>query len=196
MVKFKFVYKTRNMATLSSFTFLSLDGYYKGLNEDISWHRHGEEEGQFSADSLQSENMLLFGRKTFEMMASFWPTEMAAQQFPDVAKGMNKAKKFVVSNTIQKVDWANTEIISGDFIRQIKKLKQNSTNGITILGSGQLLTALAAENLVDEYGIMIDPVAIGAGTSLFNGLDTPLQLQFTGTRTFKSGVVLHNYKAM
>ncbi len=184
------------MATLSSFTFLSLDGYYKGLNEDISWHHHGEEEGQFSADSLQSENILLFGRKTFEMMASFWPTEMAAQQFPDVAKGMNKAKKLAVSNTVQKVDWSNTEIISGDIIAQIKQLKQNSTKDITILGSGQLLTALAAENLVDEYGIMIDPVAIGAGSSLFKGLTTPLQLQLTGTRTFKSGVVLHNYKAM
>lgn len=184
------------MTTLSSFMFLSLDGYYKGLNDDISWHRHGEEEGQFSADSLQSENALLFGRKTFEMMASFWPTEMAAQQFPDVAKGMNKAKKYVVSSTLKKVDWDNTEIISGDFVTQIKQLKQSSTNGITILGSGQLLTALANESLVDEYGIMIDPVAIGAGTSLFKGLTTPLQLQLTGTRTFKSGVVLHNYKAV
>jgi dihydrofolate reductase len=184
------------MATFSSFTFLSLDGYYKGLNEDISWHRHGEEEAQFSADSLQSEDILLFGRKTFEMMASFWPTEMAAQQFPDVAKGMNKAKKLVVSNTLQTVDWSNTEIISGDFIAQIKQLKQTASNNITILGSGQLLTALAAENLVDEYSIMIDPVAIGAGSSLFKGLSTSLQLQLTGTRTFKSGVVLHNYKAM
>lgn len=184
------------MATLSSFTFLSLDGYYKGLNEDISWHRHGEEEGQFSVDSLQSENILLFGRKTFEMMASFWPTEMAAQQFPDVAKGMNKAKKLVVSNTIQKVNWSNTGIISGDFVAQLKQLKQNTSNNITILGSGQLLTALAAENLVDEYSIMIDPVAIGAGSSLFKGLAAPLQLQLTGTRMFKSGVVLHNYKAI
>lgn len=184
------------MATLSSFTFLSLDGYYKGLDDDISWHLHGEEEGQFSADSLQSENMLLFGRKTFELMASYWPTKMASQQFPDVAKGMNKAKKFVVSNTLQKVDWENTEIISGDFITRIKKLKQSSTIGITILGSGQLVTALANESLVDEYGIMIDPIAIGAGTSLFNGLTTPLQLHLTGTRTFKSGVVLHNYKAV
>ena len=130
------------------------------------------------------------------MMASFWPTEMAAQQFPDVAKGMNKAKKLVVSGTLKKADWKNTEIINGDIIEQIRQLKQNSTKDITILGSGQLLTALAAENLVDEYGIMIDPVAIGAGSSLFKGLATPLQLQLAGTRTFKSGVVLHNYKVM
>ena len=182
------------MATLSSFTFLSLDGYYKGLNDDISWHQHGEEEGQFSADSLQSGDILLFGRKTFELMASFWPTEMAAQQFPDVAKGMNDSKKIVVSGTLQKADWNNTEIIRGDIIEQIKQLKQNATKNITILGSGQLLTALAAENLIDEYGIMIDPVAIGAGTSLFQGLTTPLQLQLVSTRAFKSGVVLHNYK--
>ncbi|RXK58964.1 dihydrofolate reductase [Lacibacter luteus] len=182
------------MATLSSFTFLSLDGYYKGLNEDIGWHQHGEEEGQFSAESLQAGNILLFGRKTFEMMNAFWPTEMAAQQFPDVARGMNEAKKIVASDTLQKTDWNNTEIISGNIVEQIRQLKQNSAKNITILGSGQLLTALAAEDLIDEYSIMIDPVAIGAGTALFNGLTTPLQLQLISTRSFKSGVVLHNYK--
>lgn len=127
-------------------------------------------------------------------MVSFWPTEMATQQFPAVAKGMNEAKKIVVSGTLQKTDWNNTEIISGNIMEQLRQLKQNSTKDITILGSGQLLTALAAENLVDEYSIMIDPVAIGAGTPLFQGLITPLQLQLVSTRTFKSGVVLHNYR--
>ena len=87
-------------------------------------------------------------------------------------------------------------MISGDFIARIKQLKQNASNNITILGSGQLLTALAAENIVDEYSIMIDPVAIGAGSSLFKGLSTSLQLQLTDTRTFKRGVVLHNYKSI
>lgn len=81
------------MPTLSSFTFLSLDGYYKGINEDISWHSHGAEEAEFSAENSGSGNILLFGRKTYEMMASFWPTAMAAEQFTEVAKNMKQSSK-------------------------------------------------------------------------------------------------------
>lgn len=181
------------MRTLSSFTFLSLDGYYKGMNEDISWHSHGAEEAEFSAESSGSGNILLFGRKTYEMMASFWPTAMAAEQFPEVAKNMNSAKKIVVSASLTKADWNNSSIMKGNLAEEIKKLKQTATNDITILGSGSIVTQLAAENLMDAYMLMIDPVAIGNGTALFKGLTTPLNLQLTGSRAFKSGVLLLTY---
>lgn len=184
------------MRTLSSFTFLSLDGYYKGVDEDISWHRHGEEEAKFSAESAQSNNILLFGRKTYEMMASFWPTPMASEQFPEVAKGMNDAKKIVVSKSLTKADWANTSIINGNLAEEIKQLKQTASNNITILGSGSIVTQLAAENLIDEYQLMIDPVAIGNGTPLFKGLTTPMNLQLKDSRIFKSGVLLLTYKPL
>lgn len=181
------------MCTLSSFTFLSLDGYYKGMNEDISWHQHGEEEAEFSAESSQSGNILLFGRKTFQMMASFWPTAMAAEQFPELVKNMNSAKKIVVSGNLTKADWNNSTIINGNLAEEIKKLKQTATNDITILGSGSIVTQLAAENLIDEYLLMIDPVAIVNGTPLFKGLTIPLNFQLTDSRIFKSGVVLLTY---
>ena len=132
------------------------------MNEDISWHSHGSEEAEFSAESSQSGNILLSGRKTNEMMASFWPTPMAAEQFPGVAKNMNSAKKIVISGSLTKADWNNSSIIKGNLAEEIKQLKQTATNHITILGSGSIVTQLAAENLIDEYLLMIDPVAIGA----------------------------------
>ncbi len=89
------------MAQLSAFTFIKLDGYYKGKNEDISWHQHGQEEGEFSANNLQSDNILLFGRKTYEMMANFWQSPAAYESFPEVAAGMNKSEKIVFSRTLK-----------------------------------------------------------------------------------------------
>lgn len=184
------------MRTVSCFNFLTLDGYYKGLHEDISWHRHGGEEAAFSAERSQSDNILLFGRKTYEMMASFWPSAMAAEQFPEVAKGMNRAKKMIVSSTLKKADWTNSSIISGNLTQKIVQLKQTAEHDITILGSGSIVSQLAAENLIDEYVFMIDPVAIGKGTPLFAGLSSGINFQLINSRIFNSGVVLLTYKPL
>jgi dihydrofolate reductase len=182
------------MRKLSSFTFISLDGYYKGPNEDISWHRHGAEEGKWSAENVKSGNTILFGRKTYKHMASFWPTTMAAEMFPEVAEGMNKAEKIVFSKTLTRAGWNNSRVINGDLADAVKTLKQNNARDMTILGSGEIVTQLAERGLIDEFSIMIDPVAIGKGTPLFQQISSQLQLQLVGTRTFKSGVVLINYE--
>lgn len=182
------------MVKLSSFTFISLDGCYKGLDNDISWHRHGAEEGAFSADSLQAGNTLLFGRRTYEMMASFWPTPMAAEQFPAVAEGMNRAEKIVFSQTLTDPGWSNARVVTDGMIEEVQRLKAQSPKDLTLLGSGSVLTQLAEAGLVDEYAIMIDPVVLGRGTSLFEGLPHKLDLALTGSRVFSSGVVLLNYR--
>lgn len=182
------------MSKLSAFIFITLDGYYKDLNESISWHQHGAEESEFSAENLQSGNILLFGRKTYEMMAGFWPTPIALEAFPMVARGMNKAEKIVFSQTIQKANWQNTRIVSENIFDEIKKLKQNSEKDMTLLGSGSILTQLAEAGLIDEYQIMIDPVALGSGTSIFQNMKSPLHLELTHTRAFKSGAILLCYK--
>ena len=182
------------MGKLNAFNFITLDGYYKDGENDISWHQHGAEEGAFSAENLKEDNILLFGRITYEMMAHFWPSPMAAQSLPAVAAGMNKARKIVVSRTLQKADWNNTTIIGDNAMATIQKLKEDIEQDITLLGSGSLLTQLADAGLVDGYQIMMDPIAIGKGHSLFRHLKAPLRLQLTGTRTFASGVVLLNYQ--
>ncbi len=87
------------MRKLTTYDFLTLNGFFKGPNEDNTWHTHGEEEAKYSEEALGEENVLLFGRKTYEMMASFWPTPQAKALFPQVAAGMNNAEKNVFSRS-------------------------------------------------------------------------------------------------
>lgn len=183
------------MNKLTSFTFITLNGFYKGQNEDTSWHPHGGEASKFANDSSSADNILLFGRKTYEMMESFWPTPMAAELFPIVAENMNKAEKMVCSNTLEGTTWNNTTILKGDVIEQIRELKQKTEKNITILGSGSLITQLSDAGLIDQYTIMLDPVALGSGTSIFEGLQQNLQLELTSTQVFeKDGIVLLHYQ--
>ncbi|QHT69953.1 dihydrofolate reductase [Rhodocytophaga rosea] len=183
------------MRTLSSFTFISLNGYFKGENEDTSWHRHGDEEGKYSEESLQSQNVLLFGRTTYEMMRHFWPSAMAAQLFPKVAEGMNKTEKIVFSNTLKTADWNNTTLMRGNIVEQMKQLKETPGNDLTILGSGSIVTQFTEAGLIDHYQIMIDPVALGRGETLFSGIQHKLDLKLTSSKIFESsGVILLSYE--
>jgi dihydrofolate reductase len=186
--------KTNNMRIVNVFNFVTLNGFYAGVNGDISWHKHGADEGKFSEEGAQSGSTLLFGRITYEMMASFWPTPMAIQNYPVVADGMNKAEKIVFSRTLKNAEWNNTRVVSDNMVEEVKKLKQSPGVGLTILGSGSIITQLADEGLIDQYQIMIDPVAIGEGVPLFKNLKHRLDLKLTSTRTFNSGVVLLNYE--
>ena len=183
------------MGKLTSFNFVTLDGYFKGPNEDTSWHQHGNpEETEYAAEGAGSGSTLVFGRKTYEMMAGFWPTPMAAESMPEVADGMNKSRKIVISNSLEKADWVNTEIIKGDIFEQIKEIKNTQENNLTILGSGSIVSQFAEQGLVDEFQIMIDPTVIGEGTSLFKGISNKLDLKLISSRVFKSGTILLSYK--
>jgi dihydrofolate reductase len=182
------------MRKLTVFNFITLNGMYKGPDNDISWHRHGGEEGEFSIDSLRAGNMLLFGRVTYEMMASWWPTPMAAEAFPEVARGMNEAKKIVFSNIIEDPQWSNTTVMNGDIVAKMSQLKQQPGNDMTILGSGTIVSQFASAGLIDEFQVMLDPVVLCSGTSLFNTIEHDMFLELTSHRIFKSGVVLLTYK--
>lgn len=186
------------MATLSAFIFTSLNGYTHDSDSDISWHVHGKEENEYAAKSLTANNILLFGRKTYELMVSYWPTPMALEHDPEIAVQMNTAEKIVCSNTLKKSDpivigWQNTSVMGGDVIQTIKDLKKTSTNNITILGSNSLVTQLAEKGLIDELQLMIDPIAISDGIPLFANLKHQLDLELQHVRALKSGVVLLSY---
>ncbi len=182
------------MAKLTSFTFISLNGFYKRLNDDISWHQHGGEEAEYSIESLKSNNTLLFGRTTYEMMKSFWPTQMAYDSFPEVADEMNDSEKFVASKTLKSADWKNTKIIKENLIERITELKTTSKNNITLLGSGTILKQLSNENLVDEYRIMVDPIFIENGEPILDNLNNSINLELTKSKVFNSGTILLYYK--
>lgn len=182
------------MSRISAYNFLSLNGFYKGANEDISWHKHREEQAKYSEDSLSSGNILLFGRKTYEMMASFWPTPSAAEMFPGVAAGMNRAEKIVFSKTLSKADWAGTRIISGDIVERMKEWKASAARDMTILGSGSIVSLFSDHGLVDSYQFMIDPIALAQGVSVFHGMKKNLELRLTHSRVFDNGIVLLEYQ--
>ena len=182
------------MPKLNAFNFVTLNGLLKGPNEDISWHRHGGEESEYSTEMLESGNTLLFGRVTYEMMAGFWSTPAALEAFPAVADGMSRADKVVFSRTLTSVDWNNTRLVNGNVEEEVRAMKAAPGKDMTILGSGSIVSQLADRGLIDEYQIMVDPVALGDGTPLFKGIKNELKLRLTSTRTFGSGIVLLRYQ--
>jgi dihydrofolate reductase len=183
------------MGKLSVFNFITLNGFYKGPAGDISWHKHDEEGGKMSEDNLQSNNILLFGRVTYEMMAGFWPSPMAHETFPAVAEGMNNAEKIVFSKTMEKAGWKNTKLIKSNIVNEIKKMK-TAGKDMTILGSGSIVSLFAEHGLIDNYQFMLDPTAIGNGTPIFKGISEQLNLKLTDTKIFKSGSILLSYQTI
>jgi dihydrofolate reductase len=128
------------------------------------------------------------------MMTSFWPTPMAAQMLPDVAKGMNEIEKLVFSRTLDRVTWNNTKLLKGDLIAEVSKLKGSSGDGIVILGSGSIVAQLSEHRLIDEYQMVMNPIVLGAGRTMFTGMKAKLSLKRTGSRPFQNGNVVLTYE--
>ncbi len=171
------------------FNLISLDGYFAGMNGDISWHNVEDEFQQMAIQVSNSGNVLLFGRVTYELMAGFWPTEEALRNDPVVAGGMNKSEKIVFSRTLKTAGWNNTRLVKDDLTGEIRRLKQLPGRDLTILGSGSIVSQLAQEGLIDEYNFMLNPVLLGRGKTLFAGLSEKMKLKLISTRTFRNGNV-------
>jgi len=185
------------MRKVNVFNFITLNGFYKGPNDDTSWHEHGKsEEGEFAAEGAKSKSTLLFGRKTYEMMASFWPTPFAMEAMPVVAQNINSRPKIVFSTTLKEPGWNNVKIINGNLTEHVRRMKTEAGEDMTILGSGSIVAQLAGQNLIDEYQLAIYPIALGRGKSPFQGLTTPLNLELATTRAFRNGNVLLSYRAI
>ena len=181
------------MRKLTVFNLMTLDGYFAGQGGDISWHNVDAEFQELAKEASNSGNTLLFGRVTYELMAGYWPTPEAIKNDPIVAKGMNNATKIVFSRTLNKVDWNNTRLVKSDMLSEIRKLKQESGKDLTVLGSGSIVSQLAQERLIDEYQILLNPVVIGKGKTMFEGVKDRFSLKLTKTRVFGNGNVLLSY---
>jgi dihydrofolate reductase len=185
------------MRTLSSFTQVTLDGYFTGRNGDLSWAHEGQQDAEwnaFVAENASGNGPLLFGRVTYELMVKYWPTPVARENDPVVAEGMNSLPKVVFSRTLDKASWSNTRLVKGDLVAEVRKLKQETGEGMAILGSGSIVSQLAQAGLIDEYQIVVKPVALGEGRTLFEGIKRKLNLKLTKTRSFTNGNVLLSYE--
>jgi dihydrofolate reductase len=179
------------MRRIFVFTNVSLDGYFEGPGHDISGFTTDFE--AFSLEQSKEVDTLLFGRKTYEMM-KFWSTPQAEEIQPEIARFMNEKLKVVVSHKSFEPGWNNVTVISDDVAGEIKKLKEQPGKTIAMFGSNTLCVSLMQEGLIDEFQILVNPVAFGEGTSLFKGLPKKAAFTLTETRKFKSGVVLLTYE--
>lgn len=186
--------KGLNMRNVFLFMMVSLDGFFEGPNQEIDWHNVDDEFNDFAIKQLDEIGTLLFGRVTYQLMASYWPTPAALADDPIVAEKMNTIPKVVFSTTLDTVDWANTRLVRGDASAEVMKLKQQPGKDLAIFGSADLTTALLQAGLVDELRIMVNPVALGNGKPLFAGLRDRVNLKLVNSRVFDSGNVLLSYQ--
>jgi len=187
---------TTRRRRLSAFMQVSLDGYYCDRDGDMSFAHKPPDDAEwhtFMTENAEGGGILVFGRTTYEMMAAWWPTDMAARAMPDVARQMNALPKIVFSRTLSSVEWSNTTLVHGDPVTTIRRMKTEPGPDLAILGSGSLVTQLAAAGLVDSIQVVVNPVALGAGKSFLAGLQRPLGLTLARTRAFGNGSMVLTY---
>lgn len=173
---------------------ISVDGYFEGPNREIDWHNVDNEFNDYAISFLKSVDTLLFGRVTYELMAGYWPTEAALSDDPVVAERMNSLEKIVFSRTLAEAGWKNTTLVKKDIAESVEILKQKPGRDIAIFGSSDLALALLPSGLIDELNILISPVILGQGKTLFRGIDSRLYLKLLSTKIFRSGNVLLRYQ--
>ena len=185
------------MRKLIVFNHVSLDGYFVDGAGDMSWAKADHQDAEwnaFVAENASGGGVLVFGRVTYELMASFWQTPFAIESMPAVAAGMNSMPKVVFSRTLDQASWNNTTLVKGDPAAEMRKMKQAPGEDMAILGSGSIVSQLAQEGLIDEYQVVVNPVVLGNGRTMFDGVKEKLSLKLIKTRAFGNGNVLLCYK--
>jgi dihydrofolate reductase len=184
------------MRKLVVFNQVSLDGYFVDRDGNMEWAKKAPDDTEwnaFVAGNAAGGGALVFGRITYQMMASFWPTPMAMQMMPVVAKQMNTLPKLVFSRSLKGAAWHNTTLVKGDLVAEMRKLKQGTGPDMVILGSGSIAAQLAQAGLIDEYMIVVNPIVLGKGRTMFDGVKGNLNLKLTQSRTFGNGNVVLSY---
>ena len=176
------------------FNMVTLDGFFAGPNGEIDWHTVDEAFDRFAVDQLDSAGGLLFGRVTYQMMASYWPTPEAIAADPRVADRMNALPKIVFSTTLAQAGWNNSRLEKEVDAAEISKLKQQPGKDLLVFGSADLAGTLIQLGLIDEIRMMVSPVVLGRGIPLFKSRRDPLQLIMLDTRTFPNGNVYLSYR--
>ncbi|NYF90815.1 dihydrofolate reductase family protein [Tunturiibacter empetritectus] len=183
------------MRRLMVFNISSVDGYIADANGDMSWARQQDKEwNEFTQGNAKGDGTMLFGRKTYDLMAGFWPTSTATAMMPEVAERMNSAKKVVFSRSMESAGWKNTTLVKTDPVETVRKMKAEAGEGMVIFGSGTLVAQLTGAGLIDEYQIAVMPVVLGGGKTMFEGLEEKVKLTLTKHRVFGNGSVLLHYE--
>jgi len=171
---------------------VTLDGFFEGPKSwELDWHDSvwGDELEKYSIEQSKSTGMLLFGRVTYEGMASYWPSQKG-----EIADFMNTIPKIVFSKTMNKAEWNNTTLVKGNAVEEVAKLKRQPGKNMFVFGSANLSSTLLEHDLFDEINLALAPVILGRGNPLFKASPDRLKMKLLEARPLKSGGVILRYE--
>lgn len=191
------------MRKIIVFNLITLDGYFAGVDGNIDWHQVDDEFNTFAVEQTSSFGGIIFGKTTYQLFEKFWPGVAKTGTWPDgskaseddqkIAHTIDDMWKFVFSKSLQEVTWKNTNLLHEINPQEIKSWKEMDGKDLVIFGSGTIVKQFTQLGLIDEYRLMVNPVVLGKGKSMFENLEKKLNLKLTNSRTFKNGNVLLTY---
>jgi dihydrofolate reductase len=195
------------MRRIVTFNRVTADGYFSGDDGNLSWAVPDAELDQTASAGMPETDMILFGRRTYEMFAAFWPRALddpagapdphnAGIRSPGMrafATFLNDTAKRVFSKTLKDASWKNTQLLRGLEPAEIDGLKHQPGKDIIIFGSGSIVSQLTRHGLIDEYQFVVSPLLLGSGRPLIAGLPTGLKLELLECRPYRSGNVMLRY---
>ncbi len=184
------------MRKIILFNLISIDGYFAGVDGDISWHNVDDEFNEFAVEQTKTFGTIIFGRTTFEMFEEYWPKALVdpatSDEDREIAQTIDDATKIVFSKTLTETSWNNSKIFSEINPENIKEWKERDGQDAVIFGSGTIAKQLAELDLIDEYRLMVNPVILGSGKNMFEDLDKK-NLKLDSLKQFGNGNVLLTY---
>ncbi len=185
------------MRKVISFMHISLDGFVAGPNGELNWAKVDEELFDYVGKRISEGDTALYGRVTYQMMESYWPTAgnkpTATKHDMEHSKWYNNVNKVVLSRTIKEAASANTKIVSDNLSDRINEIKHQPGNDILLFGSPTATHSLIQLNLIDGYWLFVNPIILGKGIPLFTNINDKIKLHLLSTRQFSSGVTELNY---
>ncbi|HET7000663.1 MAG TPA: dihydrofolate reductase family protein [Puia sp.] len=183
---------------------MSADGFVGGPHGENDWVFKSSDESskEWSVGQTREAGMIIMGRKSFEMLANYWPTASGPfaapmNEIPKAVFSKNGYAGFVPPSnpSAAEASWAGARVFNGDLAEGIRELKAGQGNPIVAIGGAGFMRSLIATGLIDEYVLAIHPVALGAGLPIFTGLEIPLYLKLNDVKTFPGGIAVHHYSA-
>jgi dihydrofolate reductase len=176
---------------------ISLDGFVAGPNGELNWAKVDEELFDYIGKRISQSDAALYGRVTYQMMESYWPTAAdapdASKHDVEHSKWYKNAHKIVLSNTLPEESLTNTTIINGNLTERINQIKQQEGEDILLFGSPTATHELIKQDLIDGYWLFLNPIILGQGVPLFVDVKDRTNLKLLNTRQFTSGVIEVNY---
>jgi dihydrofolate reductase len=167
---------------------VSLDGFLAGAHGEIDWLHYSKDVQQVMTEYWKDVDAILMGRKTYAIAAAMNPGKVKS-----ISGGKAVIRTYVFSRTVAKIDQPDTELVSGDAGAFVRELKEKPGKKICLMGGGELATSLLAEGLVDEIGLNIQPILLGAGVPVFRDAGRRVKLKMTECRALEGGCVLAKY---